>query len=153
MTAILLADEARTYPFSLRKGMLVLVEVHGLPDNLVKEFTYRTSYPVQIGQLVSVPAPDWSIRVTGRAELPGFVLGVADHEPPPGNTLRDICPIPAVATDHGPEVREAFAALAEKWRKEGRDLLAEAEELADSGLELMARATDIENAIDGTLGF
>jgi hypothetical protein len=59
-------------------GNLALIEVHGLPDDGVKEFTYRLSQDAEVGQQVQVPAPDWSVKVLGRAELPGFVLGPSD---------------------------------------------------------------------------
>ena len=122
-------------------GELALVEVHGLPDNDVKAFTYRASYPVQVGHLVTVPAPEWSVRVTGRLELPGFVLGISSDRDFPG--LRDIIPEPASPVS---AKQEHTRKLVEEWRDLARKLLSE------SGA-LDRNASRLEKALDGDLGF
>lgn len=115
-------------------GNLVLVEVHGLPDNKVESFTYRATYQVQPGQQVLVPAPDWSIRVTGRAELPGFVLGRSDEQSVAG--LRDILPQPSY-----PATWDQITKLTDQWTKEATGL-------QERSLELSAQARQYEDAAE-----
>lgn len=94
----------------INAGDLILVEVHGLPDNNVNEFTYRSDRPLTVGEQVQVPAPDWSIRVTGRDELPGFVLGtVGQQDVHPDYNLRNILP-------QAQPVVQSLADLLARWR-------------------------------------
>lgn len=127
-------------------GELILVEVHGLPDDSTNpSFTYRATYDVTPGQQVQVPAPDWSIRVTGRADLPGFVLGRSDEQEVAG--LRNIIPQPA--SPASTSIKE----LVDRWKKEARhfDSLVEYHEreadLAQERVhELHRRLAEIQHA-------
>ncbi len=127
----------------INTGSLALVEVHGLPDNAVKSFTYRATFPVQPGQQVQVPAPEWSVRVTGRDQLPGFVLGSSDMSAVNGD-LRDILvsAYETQETDH----QDAARALVDEWRAYATDLRVTASHY--DGL-----AGQLEDRLDGELGF
>ena len=133
----------------INTGELVLVEVHGLPGNDVKEFTYKATYPVTEGQQVQVPAPEWSIRVTGREELPGFVLGRAfsrTGEQWAEGDLRDIIPEPVALASAEADSQAAARKLVDEWRETARELMAAA-------YYHDALAAELEDRLNGELGF
>jgi hypothetical protein len=121
-----------------KAGTPVLVEVHGLPHDETRTFTYLAADDVILGQQVQVPAPEWSIKVTGRAELPGYVLGDADTTLTPSD-LRSTLPQP-VYPKAGNE--KALRTLVDEWREEADDLYRLAE-----GLHY--RANRLESVING----
>jgi len=124
----------------IKFGTPVLVEVHGLPEDKVQPFTYIASYPVTAGERVLVPAPEWSIRVTGRTELPGFVLGPSTLEAiPPFTNVRDIIPMPASPLV---KAQPAVRALVERW-------YAKADSLSELSTLYNRMARDLEDTLDG----
>lgn len=127
----------------ITKGGLVEVEVHGLPaDNtFFNVFTYRAGSDVTVGELVAVPAPDWSIRVTGRDVLPGFVLGAtpADGRAFETSALRTTMPL------CGPEAHAEGVMIvkaretAARWREQSQ-ALSEASAMLGQAADLMEKA-------------
>jgi len=118
-------------------GYPALVEVHGLPDGQIKEFTYRAHAALEVGQLVLVPAPDWSVRVTGRAELPGYVLGPTSDYQGQG-ALRPTLPLAPDGSESngdGLPVAEVDKTIA-RWRRQAQGLSAVAGHIAAAADEL-----------------
>jgi hypothetical protein len=121
----------------------VLVEVHGLPDNKVEAFTYRAPFEVTEGEQVLVPAPLWSIRVTGRAELPGFVLG-SSTEVLPADKVRDLIPEPAVqATAPVAALRSLLAT----WQAEAQNYESRAFDAYELARRYESKAEEIAHRI------
>lgn len=142
--ATLFNDDKQEAPeMMINAGDLVLVEVHGLPDNQVKEFTYIASYGVTEGQQVQVPAPDWSIRVTGRDYLPGFILGLSEKQSAGDFPLRTIVNNPG--TPNGAQTE----ALADRWEAEAKTLEAEADDLYVEAEQLKTRARELRATLAG----
>lgn len=85
----------------ISKGSLVAVEVLGIPGKTGSDavLTYEAHADVEVGEMVKVPAPAWTIRVTGHDELPGFVLGLAASAPLDKNQIRTTLPL-GVETTH-----------------------------------------------------
>jgi hypothetical protein len=134
---------------NIKSGTLVLVEVHGLPDNQVKNFTYMGTRPLYEGELIHVPAPAWSIPVTGRDTLPGFVLGESTDDLLPSQirTIRS-------ATTEAP-VPPAITAMITAWAEEARareghaaELIVLAQQEQDKALRLLERIREVERALE-----
>lgn len=83
----------------ISKGSLVAVEVMGIPGKTGSDavWTYEAHDDVEIGEMVMVPAPGWTIPVTSRTELPGYVLGLASSGPVDRNKLRPTLPVHGAA--------------------------------------------------------
>jgi hypothetical protein len=124
----------------LAKGTTVLVEVHGLPGDKVDSFPYLATYDVTPGEQVQVPAPDWSIRVTGRDTLPGYVLGVS--EVAPDGPLRQILPRTT------PSDSEAIQTLLAAWTSDRDSYRNRAFQLTKQARHFEGLAEDLTYHID-----
>jgi hypothetical protein len=76
----------------IETGQLAYVEVKGLPGHGKSNFTYRTTYPVAIGETVKVPVPEWAERIIGSDPLSGVVLSQSDNGAAYVYDIRDILP-------------------------------------------------------------
>jgi hypothetical protein len=131
----------------MKSGTLILVEVHGLPDNEVRELTYMATREVGAGELIHVPAPEWAIRVTGRDTLPGFVLGVSTQDIP-HEKIRTI----RSENTHAP-IPAALQAMLDAWAEEARayeghaaELLAVAQAEQSKALRIYERMGQVTRA-------
>lgn len=127
----------------ISKGSLVAVEVMGIPGKTGSDavWTYEAHGDVEVGDMVRVPAPGWTVRVTGHDELPGFVLGLAASAPLDKRQIKTTIPLTTAA----PEIA-SLAELREKvtqWRTEAELLRAAAVNIdgaADAVQRLIDRA-------------
>ena len=87
----------------ISKGSLIAVEVMGIPGKTGSDavLTYEAHDAVVVGDMIKVPAPGWTIRVTGHDELPGFVLGLAASAPLDKSQIRTTLPLTEPVTHRG----------------------------------------------------
>lgn len=120
-------------------GSLVAVEVMGIPGKTGSDavWTYEAHADVEVGDMVKVVAPAWTVRVTGHTILPGFVLGLAASAPLDKAQIKITLPLtdqPAVRHDAELELQVAA------WR-------AQADAFRASALSIDAAADALEAAL------
>ena len=120
----------------ISKGSLVAVEVMGIPGKTGSDavWTYEAHADVEVGEMVKVAAPAWTVRVTGHAELPGFVLGLASSSPLDKRQIKTTLPLadqPVSRTDAELELQvAAYRAQAQAFRNAAASIDAAADTLA-----------------------
>ena len=130
---------------TIKRGELALVEVLGLPgqnQSVPAAFVYRLHTEVKVGGMVLVPAPEWTVRVTGREALPGFVLGVPGPDSLKGLTparIKSTIPSPSLATDVDPA--GSMRAMITTWKAQASALITAANHI-----------TEAANAVEKALG-
>jgi hypothetical protein len=130
---------------TLPAGSLALIEVHGLPDDQVQEFTYRLSQEVHLGQQVQVPAPNWAIKITGRENLPGFVLGPEDDVDLVSQAFMIKATIPEPAYP-APSDQDKVKELISLWKQESIRFRQQASNATIQANQLDQKVADLQDA-------
>jgi hypothetical protein len=127
---------------TISQGSLIAVEVMGIPGKTGSDavLTYEAHADVEVGDMIKVPAPGWTIRVTGHDELPGFVLGLAASAPLDKKQIRTTLPLAELASVHAAVAELGLQVAA--WR-------AQAMAFRSSAESIDAAADTLEAAIRG----